>query len=154
MIVFLNSVGFRQERVGRRSWSLHHSSCNERIHPRTAMQSFWSSFDREGLSSSGLFKGQSDRIAFMRDGITHRLLHPDLWSAEVKQILWWLIAGSKGGINRARIIMALDKRPYNANQITQMFNLDYKTVRHHLDVLKKHHVVTSPGGEYGTMFSD
>jgi DNA-binding transcriptional ArsR family regulator len=70
----------------------------------------------------------------------------------VKQILWWLIAGSKGGINRARIIMALHKRPYNANQLTQMFGLDYKTVRHHLDVLKKHHVVTSPGGEYGTMY--
>jgi DNA-binding transcriptional ArsR family regulator len=70
----------------------------------------------------------------------------------VKQILWWLIAGSKGGINRARIIMALQKRPYNANQLTQMFGLDYKTVRHHLDVLKKHHVITSTGEEYGTMY--
>jgi DNA-binding transcriptional ArsR family regulator len=70
----------------------------------------------------------------------------------VKQILWWLIAGSKGGMNRARIIMALQKRPYNANQLTQMFGLDYKTIRHHLDVLKKHHVITSTGEEYGTMY--
>jgi len=70
----------------------------------------------------------------------------------VKQILWWLIAGSKGGINRARIILALNKRPYNANQLTQMFNLDYKTVRHHLDVLKKHQVIRSTGEEYGTMY--
>ena len=70
----------------------------------------------------------------------------------MKQILWWLIAGSKGGINRARIILALNKRPYNANQLTQMFSLDYKTVRHHLDVLRKHHVITAMGEEYGTMY--
>jgi DNA-binding transcriptional ArsR family regulator len=71
---------------------------------------------------------------------------------EVKQILWWLIAGSKGGINRARIILALHKRPYNANQLSQIFNLDYKTIRHHLDVLKKHHLITSIGEGYGTMY--
>ncbi len=71
----------------------------------------------------------------------------------MKQILWWLIAGSKGGINRAKIIQALHKRPYNANQLTQMFGLDYKTVRHHLDVLKKHLVIRSMGEGYGTMYS-
>ena len=70
----------------------------------------------------------------------------------MKQILWWLIAGSRGGLNRARIIMALHKRPYNANQLTQLFGLDYKTVRHHLDVLKKHHVITATGEDYGTMY--
>lgn len=70
----------------------------------------------------------------------------------MKQVLWWLIAGSKGGINRARIIQALNKRPYNANQLTQMFSLDYKTVRHHLDVLKKHQIIRSMGEGYGIMY--
>ena len=70
----------------------------------------------------------------------------------VKQILWWLIAGSRGGVNRARIILALRNRPYNANQLTQMCHLDYKTVRHHLDVLKKHQVITTTGEEYGSMY--
>ena len=70
----------------------------------------------------------------------------------MRRILWWLIAGSKGGINRARIIQALHKRPYNANQLTQMFSLDYKTIRHHLDILKKHQVITSMGEGYGTMY--
>ncbi len=55
-------------------------------------------------------------------------------------------------MNRARIIMALHDRPYNANQLTQLFGLDYKTVRHHLDVLRKHHVITAAGEEYGTMY--
>ncbi|MCX6700763.1 MAG: winged helix-turn-helix domain-containing protein [Methanomicrobiales archaeon] len=71
----------------------------------------------------------------------------------MKQILWWIIAGSKGGINRARIILALHKRPYNANQLTQLSSLDYKTVRHHLDVLKKHQIIRSMGEGYGTMYS-
>lgn len=70
----------------------------------------------------------------------------------MKRILWWLIAGSKGGINRARLIQALHHRPYNANQLTQMFHLDYKTIRHHLDILKKHQVITSMGEGYGTMY--
>ena len=34
-----------------------------------------------------------------------------------------------------------------------MFGLDYKTVRHHLDVLKKHLVIRSMGEGYGTMYS-
>jgi len=48
--------------------------------------------------------------------------------------------------------MALNRRPYNANQLTQLSGLDYKTVRHHLDVLRKHHVITTTGEEYGTMY--
>ena len=88
----------------------------------------------------------------MRTGITIGYNSLDFRSAEVKQILWWLIAGSKGGINRARIILALHKRPYNANQLTQLSGLDYKTVRHHLDVLKKHQVIRSTGEGYGTMY--
>lgn len=55
-------------------------------------------------------------------------------------------------MNRARIIQALHNRPYNANQLTQLFNIDYKTVRHHLDILKKHHVIISMGEGYGTMY--
>ncbi|HPX77955.1 MAG TPA: ArsR family transcriptional regulator, partial [Methanobacterium sp.] len=32
----------------------------------------------------------------------------------MKKLLWWLIAGSSGGPNRARIILMLNERPYNA----------------------------------------
>ena len=70
----------------------------------------------------------------------------------MNQILWWLIAGSRGGMNRARIILALHQRPYNANQLTQLSGLDYKTIRHHLDVLKKHQVIRSVGEGYGSMY--
>lgn len=70
----------------------------------------------------------------------------------MKQVLWWLIAGSKGGVNRARIIQLLHERPYNANQMTQSLHLDYKTIRHHLEVMKKHQVITSMGDGYGAMY--
>ncbi len=52
-----------------------------------------------------------------------------------KRLLWWLIAGTRGGVNRARIILALHDLPSNANQLAEHLGLDYKTIRHHLDVL-------------------
>jgi DNA-binding transcriptional ArsR family regulator len=70
----------------------------------------------------------------------------------MKKILWWLIAGTKGGINRARIINELNKRPYNAHQLSEKLNLDYKTVRHHIKVLEDNQVITSAGEKYGTMY--
>ncbi|MFW9835664.1 MAG: winged helix-turn-helix domain-containing protein [Candidatus Thorarchaeota archaeon] len=69
-----------------------------------------------------------------------------------KRLLWWLIAGTRGGVNRARIINTLHKRPYNANQLAELLNLDYKTVRHHLDFLMKHEVIIQQGEGYGSVF--
>lgn len=71
----------------------------------------------------------------------------------MKRLLWWLIAGTKGGINRAHIIKALKDRPYNANQLSELLKLDYKTVRHHLKVLLDNNIVTSGKSEkYGMMY--
>jgi len=55
----------------------------------------------------------------------------------MEDLLWWLIAGTRGGINRARIIKELHSWPYNANQLAQNLDLDYKTITHHMKVLKK-----------------
>lgn len=71
----------------------------------------------------------------------------------MKTMLWWLIAGSKGGLNRARIIKVLHERPYNANQLTEKLGLDYKTVRHHLKILMDNQIIESnPGERYGAMY--
>ncbi|HNR25321.1 MAG TPA: winged helix-turn-helix domain-containing protein [Methanobacteriaceae archaeon] len=69
-----------------------------------------------------------------------------------KVFLWWLIAGSKGGENRARIILELNNRPYNANKLAQKLSLDYKTIRHHIDVLKENNLVKSTGETYGALY--
>jgi DNA-binding transcriptional ArsR family regulator len=63
-----------------------------------------------------------------------------------------LIAGTRGGVNRARIMNLLHKRPYNANQLAELLNLDYKTVRHHLDYLMKHGVIVLQGEGYGSVY--
>ncbi len=70
----------------------------------------------------------------------------------MEDMIWWLIAGTRGGINRARIIKELHSRPYNANQLAKNLDLDYKTIRHHIKVLEENNIIVSSGDKYGTMY--
>ena len=70
----------------------------------------------------------------------------------VKRLLWWLLAGSAGGMNRGRMLEELFKQPRNANDLSNVLKLDYKTVRHHLKVLEKNNLVTFTGSGYGQMY--
>ena len=71
----------------------------------------------------------------------------------MKKLLWWLIAGTRGGINRARIIKLLQERPYNAHQLAEKLQLDYKTIRHHIKVLEENNIITASGEKkYGTVY--
>ncbi len=68
--------------------------------------------------------------------------------------LWHLIAGTRGGINRARILWSLRERPHNANDLAGFLGLDYKTVRHHLGVLRENGCIMALGGEgYGMLYN-
>jgi len=62
--------------------------------------------------------------------------------------LWYLIAATRGGVNRAKILNLLRDRPHNANDLAGLLGLDYKTVRHHLDVLQENDCVM-PLGDQG-----
>jgi DNA-binding transcriptional ArsR family regulator len=71
----------------------------------------------------------------------------------VEPLLWHLLAGSRGGLNRIRILEALHDRPYNAHQLAELLGLDYRTVRHHLKLLTQNNVVARPtGGAYGSLY--
>ncbi|HOQ18614.1 MULTISPECIES: winged helix-turn-helix domain-containing protein [Methanothermobacter] len=70
----------------------------------------------------------------------------------MKRLLWWLLAGTRGGHNRGRIIRMLHERPYNNNQLAEALGLDYKTVQHHLRVLEKNKIIVSSGERYGKMY--
>ena len=70
----------------------------------------------------------------------------------MRKLLWWLIAGSTGGPNRAKIIKTLHQRPYNAHQLSDELKLNYKTIRHHLKVLGENNIITSSGNKYGEMY--
>jgi DNA-binding transcriptional ArsR family regulator len=67
-------------------------------------------------------------------------------------VLWYLLAGARGGPNRCRILRALSDRPRNANQLAEDLDLDYTTVRHHLDLLLEHDLVDAEGDGYGTVY--
>jgi predicted transcriptional regulator len=70
----------------------------------------------------------------------------------LKRLLWWLLASSSGGYNRARIIKELTKTPRNANELATILNLDYKTTRHHLRVLEKNSLINTLGTGYGMIY--
>jgi len=71
----------------------------------------------------------------------------------MKNLLWYLIAGTKGGETRGKIVELLSNTPSNANKIAEMLNLDYKTVRHHLQVLEKNNIITAVNkGNYGAVY--
>jgi DNA-binding transcriptional ArsR family regulator len=67
-------------------------------------------------------------------------------------VLWYVLSGTRGGPNRLRILRALDDRPRNANQLANDLDLDYTTVRHHLDVLIDNDVVEASGDDYGAVY--
>jgi DNA-binding transcriptional ArsR family regulator len=69
-----------------------------------------------------------------------------------KYLLGWLILGTRGGLSRAKIIKTLKETPQNANQLANLLELDYRTIRHHLEVLEKNRMITSAGEGYGITY--
>ena len=71
---------------------------------------------------------------------------------QLKYLLGWLIAGTRGGPTRARILETLKANPQNANQLATALGMDYRTIRHHLNVLQKNKIITSVGEGYGMVY--
>lgn len=70
----------------------------------------------------------------------------------VKRLLWFIFAGSRGGLNRLRIIAILKERPLNTNQLAKELGLDYKAIQHHIKVLEKNNLITPVGEKYGVAY--
>lgn len=65
--------------------------------------------------------------------------------------MWYLLAGTRGGEMRAKILYRLHQKPLNANQLATALGVDYKTIQHHLIILTKNGVLTSHGA-YGAVY--
>ena len=69
-----------------------------------------------------------------------------------KRLMWFLFAGSRGGLNRLKIITILKETPLNTNQLAKDLGLDYKAIQHHIKVLEKNNMITRMGEKYGITY--
>ena len=67
-------------------------------------------------------------------------------------VLWYVLASSRGGPTRVRILEALESRPQNPNQLATALELDYTTIRHHLDVLMENNIVQRTDNDYAAVY--
>jgi DNA-binding transcriptional ArsR family regulator len=68
-------------------------------------------------------------------------------SNKMRKLMCYLIEGDRGGRTRAIILKHLAEKPHNANQLANILSMDYKTIRHHLDVLIKNEIVAKRKSE-------
>ena len=55
-------------------------------------------------------------------------------------------------MNGGKILETLRDVPMNANQLGEAIGVDYRTIRHHLEILEKNGMITSMGKRYGKMY--
>jgi len=72
---------------------------------------------------------------------------------ELRRLLWFLLGGSRGGPNRARIIYRLRDKPSNQNQLASDLSLQYKAIQHHMRVLMQNSLVVATGEKYAVTYS-
>lgn len=75
-----------------------------------------------------------------------------MYDREVKRLLWYLFAGSRGGENRIKIIDLIKEQPHNINKLAEALGIDYKAVQHHIGVLEKNNMVVKVGEKYGVLY--
>lgn len=69
-----------------------------------------------------------------------------------RRLLWFVFGGSRGGLNRLRIISTLKEKPMNTNQLANELGLDYKAIQHHINVLAKNNLISKEGEKYGVTY--
>ncbi len=73
-------------------------------------------------------------------------------SNKQRALLCYLIEGTRGGKTRALILKHLIDRSYNAHQLAKALDMDYKTIRHHLEVLIKNGIITKGTDSYTDLY--
>jgi predicted ArsR family transcriptional regulator len=75
-----------------------------------------------------------------------------LSASSTRKLLWWLLLSTRGGPTRIKLLRAIIAKPLNASQLAKELGMDCTTIRHHLDILIKNHVIEAVGEKYGSVF--
>ena len=70
----------------------------------------------------------------------------------LRNTLLWLLMGSKGGGTRMRILKLIRSKPGNVHRIAKELNLNYRTVKYHLELMLEHGLVERIGNDYGAIY--
>ena len=70
----------------------------------------------------------------------------------LKRTLLLSLTGARGGIVRLKILVMLNRKTYNINEISKNLSLDYKTIQHHIRVLEKSSLITSSRKRYANSY--
>lgn len=88
-----------------------------------------------------------------RDITENMLLKQELnKSNKQHKLLCYLIQGTRGGKTRALLLKHLSEKSCNANQLAKAMNMDYKTIRHHLNVLVKNGIISKDNDGYSDLY--
>ena len=69
-----------------------------------------------------------------------------------RRLLWYVLAGSRGGTNRGRIINLIRTEPRNVNQLAEALDVHYRVAEHHVRALEKNKIIVPSGEKYGRLY--
>lgn len=70
---------------------------------------------------------------------------------ETKRLLWYIFAGTRGGIARIKIILILRNSPVYTHQLARNIGMDYKAIQHHLKLLVNNNLIVKTDHKYGAL---
>ncbi len=76
----------------------------------------------------------------------------DLSRRSLKNLFWYVFVATRGGPTRTRLMLQIIRNPSNARRLSEALQLDYTTIRHHLEVLERNGLVTSQGNKYNRIY--
>jgi len=68
------------------------------------------------------------------------------------RLLYWLLAATKGGPTRVRILKRMAVKPMNLRKLSMDLELDYKTVQGHIIMLMENEIIYTPKKGYGSVY--
>src|SRR3989442_15090466 len=68
-----------------------------------------------------------------------------------RRLLWYVLAGSRGGTNRGKIINLLRNEPRNVNHLAEPLDVHYRVAENHVRALEKNNLITQSNENYAKL---